>query len=1773
MLLNANRFALSETACKLMEIEHEDNQAKSQRIVQLIATVKQLAAVVTKNAKYAMAILESHFSVHYDNTNRNNRGEHNEVIDDKTLQTPAPIPNPNAAPNTLVMNEIPHVNNIIRQITIDPDDEDDGPDEVEQPEVENAPAHGNDATQAKKDRLVEFVKTAFVAYRQRTVNAKRTAGINITPENMFLKNAAGVAKAVERVAQPPLEPLAWIDTLLTNNGEMGANYKKSLGIHDEIPDPVREDLFKKTPGNAFPRRMEYDGQIYDHASTELAEAIFHMITYCNVHGFQYKAIHLFKSLLLNTAISFLHVYQTDPNVATVMEFLNEGGGARGGSWDKYAEEMFILDCAYGHPRMPLDVRNIPQDIARVSSALFSIDIFRKLLDEQRNRYTLYVRHLTRGEIGTSSPIGLIKKRALTSLLGQINYRFYLSEQTSAFHDNDMFFGIIQRLFRVFPRNTQMILKISYNIVPKTFDILPVPKNQLRHIRIDTTTLAHMFGIPANKITSATHDNIHLGMHDFINTRNINNNKIGNSFTTDGVSFNFPNTSITPLLTAEKFHKDKKNNPTVNMHPFAHLITLPVGEHVLIPSQDASHPISRSIVDMLKQPMVEQGDRAVPPAPQLPPDVTTLARNFISSRINITAEQATNNAVTNYSITRNVAHFSQRPDAPNRNIPSQSKLRIGPGDAIVITEGEFNFTGKSYTDFIDWKLNGIDNVDYQAFQGDNASLNMAYLQAFYSDFLTKPGVTSLVLVCVNHIIDPNRPYMYSNPTAFIRYDLNGYEHVDLVYLDFQAGEPQAPANAINLEKTTMIRLQYMMGVAIDSGLILPIARRSTGANLGIVQNVHYIKPVCPPLNKCDRVSDSTDASCSAVPSSSNTMEIDKSSSSNSSSAAPPSSNDLTCSTSIENGNIKPIQVAPPTSIGKGNDISLDTEEPTRKVGKKKKRSKSKKVGKKNKRSKSKNAKLGSLQPDTPTAPLQFITAKVRFNRDFYDSLFCKATSFAFCSFYPLIHSCFVTPSSPFPLLHGIPHEVMRLDLLTDNVDAHYRYLDIRTLPDTMSALDGILFQDPHRYPCNSVKVRVDDADIADDIVQRCIIFELKLVGLAAVPSLWRNQARPVELLTRKGPYIDPALRKDTTPVKPTPVSKMIKLDSNELTLVSRFHGCRVVYLDLGIKDLVAGYEEYTTPDGIIHRQTFSHSRGKYQKQAGITRGRQVKTKMEAALREPGGPYEYLQQNFRKGKTSPDEVNANIAAKISQQQRIEQVMFQNPWPKLQFKLFHAQRQALERIFSEICERDPYPDRFLRKGNLEFVPRECIYVVGDADFESSKPGRQSTPTNGVLDALFRYANPNHVIFVDEMYTTKHCACCGSGRRYVDGAMTHRGVTSVLSKLATASPSSWVIKKAVKKRDHDQMCINEYRQYRDFISYFRGNFHSLKRNAAFLAEGIAGAQRVDSFGLVPEHEQVLQLHFDQLLAMSEPIRDIRHANLFIPSIFIDQIKDLQQALLALNLDEVTMTQVDGLCNQARSLLQITPYFLKSGALLSTGLDPPLQLEEDDMDIDDEDRGPQEAPAARTFDKRGIRYCINDFCENYRVKNRDTNACKNFKLIVDDLMRGHGRPRHLMSWLETHAVPTADYDTIFYERNMQKDAVQRLKPIILRFGSVRCTEGRARELAASELAQGIATLIPIHRYIRKRKGRVRDHKDLVNHLRKPFAKEVTDSVNRYLLRFPNATPDMLDLYRQRITAFLERARTGNDRILASFELAGTRQEIIVIGSFPKPHNNRNGTN
>jgi hypothetical protein len=53
----------------------------------------------------------------------------------------------------------------------------------------------------------------------------------------------------------------------------------------------------------------------------------------------------------------------------------------------------------------------------------------------------------------------------------------------------------------------------------------------------------------------------------------------------------------------------------------------------------------------------------------------------------------------------------------------------------------------------------------------------------------------------------------------------------------------------------------------------------------------------------------------------------------------------------------------------------------------------------------------------------------------------------------------------------------------------------------------------------------------------------------------------------------------------------------------------------------------------------------------------------------------------------------------------------------------------------------------------------------------------------------------------------------------------------------------------------------------------------------------------------------------------------------------------------------------------------------------------------------------------------------------------------------------------------------------------------------------------------------------------------------------------------------MLDLHQEEVIDFLERARAGNDRILASFEHARTGQEIIVIGSFPKPHNNRNGTN
>jgi len=224
-----------------------------------------------------------------------------------------------------------------------------------------------------------------------------------------------------------------------------------------------------------------------------------------------------------------------------------------------------------------------------------------------------------------------------------------------------------------------------------------------------------------------------------------------------------------------------------------------------------------------------------------------------------------------------------------------------------------------------------------------------------------------------------------------------------------------------------------------------------------------------------------------------------------------------------------------------------------------------------------------------------------------------------------------------------------------------------------------------------------------------------------------------------------------------------------------------------------------------------------------------------------------------------------------------------------------------------------------------------------------------------------------------------------------------------------------------------------------------------------------------------------------------------------------------------------------------------------------------------------------------------------------------NFKLIHDYLLRGQGRPKHLIPLLRTDDVGPIMDESI---ENRNDDwpsppspshvpSNPRVRydnnPIIYRydqgsreykFDEHLSADEEYHSTIAMELDIDEATLIPVHKYIKKnvttRKGKhrkklVRDTNTWANHLRdeNAFRAEVDAEMVQYQEAIDQRTREFGEVsgnnyrnsLRQRVIA------QYSDRILAMFERShieddGTivRQEIIVVGRFQKKRTN-NGAN
>jgi hypothetical protein len=271
--------------------------------------------------------------------------------------------------------------------------------------------------------------------------------------------------------------------------------------------------------------------------------------------------------------------------------------------------------------------------------------------------------------------------------------------------------------------------------------------------------------------------------------------------------------------------------------------------------------------------------------------------------------------------------------------------------------------------------------------------------------------------------------------------------------------------------------------------------------------------------------------------------------------------------------------------------------------------------------------------------------------------------------------------------------------------------------------------------------------------------------------------------------------------------------------------------------------------------------------------------------------------------------------------------------------------------------------------------------------------------------------------------------------------------------------------------------------------------------------------------------------------------------------------------------------------------------------------IEEDESIGDNDDVSIEEA---QSTEKRGIRYCSSDNCEGFPVKNRDTNACMNFKLIHNALMRGHARPRHLMPWLHTGSVAPMNYETdiltlrsdrwpsprspshvpsnppVSYENDPAVFHYRFNPPRTFVSDPQRTDDPDYRSVVASELDVDAATLIPVNKYIRKnvtnqrgkkRRKLVRDTNTWANHFRRrnSFRDVLRQEMEQYQAEIdrerrqhgPESGNNYRDFLQQVVIPHLDISQS-TDRIVATFESSRTiegtivRQEVIVVERFRK---------
>ena len=1377
--------------------------------------------------------------------------------------------------------------------------------------------------------LIRFALTCFRECKQPEFPSS-----HLTAEaSAFVATKAKVAANTDPDVESFLEYIKRKNKITDNFRESSPSQAKNKAMFDVLK-PVALDA--RNP------RQKADSNSIGFIVTEMTTNLILRATLVDVHGFQVKAKHLFKSRILQTAISFILKYNEshDDYKKVCALFRNYQKKNFGKMLNSYANELFYLVAGYGSTQLPIGSVSY-KAVAPDSGWLYSINEFKKMLDDERDNYSKYVPipdNADEKSQKTTSPSlrTFISRRCECNILGQINYLFYILQEINAIKINKAKFGMHKNVIdlkkKMVKVSNPILLATNRLLFPDTFEVIPKAKYGMRHSRIDATTIWQSLSLNnSGPVPSLSNFLSKLGP------------KIGNSFTTNGVTINVPFKTKNPLPSAADVEKSRKYkyggvpmNQTLNS-----IALLPPTEHAYTPPTVAP-AIAPLIVEALKKYPGETAEN--------------IARALISNQVLIDESTSKNLLLSGSYISTST---------PGSVANGSSIFRLGSRAAVSLSSYRDTTGVEEYQTILLDKFN--DSIQDTGLLKSKDLLIQRSLNSFQESFAKTPDVTNLVIHRVNSVVDPKCPHLEADPTAIMTYTKHGKEWADFIKVQIGKDKPPGSSNDNGnneslLSPSEFTQCQWSMGIPINSNMEITLGNRNV--QLNGLNCCYFVR--APSLNQ-------------------------------------------------------------------------------------------------------------SSSRGTPSLKCSFF--QVFFRPVEFKNLYNKVSLFAFSTFYPLVEH-FVTElrdnpdrrSGAFVLPHDIPYKVVRMDLLSevandriikdtgseatpppDNANPptpkpseytpkppKYTLKTIEAFPNSFSAIHGLpvggtVPKDDKHY--KSFVVIVDESKSLEHIISSCCIIPHEHAGLGSyipsegIPSEGRGK---VVRLTPKGHYmkVDESATRSSTDSRPlarnTPFCDLNLPQNAVLCLIDRLHDCRLLSLDRGKKDLLSVHE--VDSNGKEHLHTYSHSQWKFE--SGIKEARQVVFDMEEDLRTN----EYMSL-VPKGNTSVVQTKKFIEARISSHLDINKVQSSKTRLRLQHDLKQKKKLAMENAFKNISNNDPTGIRYhvpkckegCKKGECKehgcvkvaydkVVARDCYWLVGDAFFDATKRGSQSAPVDEIFNTLYRVANPNHVMLIDEYNSTRSCADCGSP----------------LAEVKTFKESSYWHNRNEKQEAADDYCMSKYDSFLHILRFGFTDFESTVEDAKALARRVERVEVVSNLPISgngpatpPAELTTDDAHFATLQnAMNPFFKALAQARIqlnfdgsFIPNyqVVLYQITKMQQKVNNCNLDIPLARYILALCKRTIDALKAETGFLQSNAVMKNAL---IVMEEGDEPRDN---------SLREYDVRGLRRCSNDKCKNSPFKNRDENAAKNFLLLRESMMRGNDPPAHLAT--HHRAAPIAPF-------NLERDRV-----------------------------------------------------------------------------------------------------------------------------------------